>query len=77
MKFEIDFNRETDDKTLEMLGAKLVPTSAEKYGPFDKYEIEINTFEELKELIEKVDKIKNDYYSAVISFNPPTIFLDK
>jgi hypothetical protein len=72
MRFEIDFNRETDDKTIEMLGAKLEP-----YGPFEKWSIDINTFEELENLIKKVDEIKGDYYSAVISFDPPSIFLDK
>lgn len=76
MRFEIDFNNESDDKTIEMLGAKLVPTGALKYGPNEIYVIDINSIEELETLLKKVDKIKGDYYSAVISFDPPTIYLD-
>lgn len=78
MKFEIDFNSftEKDDKVLEELGAKLVPTGSNKYPPFEKYEIEINTFEELEKILEKVNMIKKDYYSAVIGFDPATIYLD-
>jgi hypothetical protein len=77
MKFEIDFNTDADDKTLEQLGAKLVPiTYAVKYGPFDKWEIELNTFEELEELLSKVDSIKKGIYSAIVSFDPPTIYLE-
>jgi hypothetical protein len=78
MIFEIDFNREPDDKMLEELGAKLVPIPyALKYGLFDKYEIELNSFEELETLLKKVDFIKKDMYSAIISFDPPVIYLDK
>lgn len=77
MNFDLDFNRENDDKTIELLGAKLVPTGADKYPPFENYMIELNTFEELESLLKKVEKIKGEYYSAVVSFDPPTIFLDK
>lgn len=78
MKFEINFNRVNDDKTLEELGAILVPIPyAVEYPQFDIYEIELNTFEELEELLSKVKSIKKDYYSAVLSFDPPCIFLDE
>lgn len=77
MWFEINFNREEDDKTLEQIGAKLEPTNSTKYPPFETYKIEINTFEELEKLLEKVKQIKSNYYSAVISYDPPTIYLDK
>jgi len=76
MTFEINFNKEQDDELLEELGAKLVPTGATKYLPFDKYVIEIEGFKELEELLAKIDKIKNSYYSAIISFNHATIYLD-
>lgn len=71
MKFEIDFNRENDDETLKDLGAKLV-----HYDEHSQYEIEINSFEELETLLQKVDSIKKDIYSAIISFDPPCIYLD-
>lgn len=78
MIFEINFNKETDDKTLEKLGAKLVSTGYfNKYPPFEVYQIEINTPEELEDLLKKVDSIKKEsFYSAIISFDPPTIYLD-
>ena len=77
MKFEIDFNTETDDKTLEQLGATLVPiTWATKVGPFEKWEIEVADFCELEALLAKVDGIKGGIYSAIISFDPPTIYLE-
>ncbi len=76
MKFEIDFNKIHDDKILEEIGATLTPTGSEKYAPFEVYKIELNSFEELEELLNKVESIKNRYYSAIISFDPPTIFLD-
>lgn len=76
MIFEIDFNKETDDKTLEEIGAKLVSTGATKYPPFEVYKIELNGFEELQQLISKLDSIKSKFYSAVVSFDPPTIYLE-
>jgi hypothetical protein len=76
MKFEINFNRENDDSVLELIGAKLVPTNSTKYPPFEIYEVELNGFEDLEELLRKVDNIKGDLFSAVVSFDPPVIFLD-
>jgi hypothetical protein len=76
MEFELDFNREVDDITIELLGAKLIPTGVTKYPPFEKWVINLETFEELEKLLEKVEKIKGKYYSAVISFDPATIYLD-
>lgn len=70
MKFAIDFNRENDDLTLKVLGAKLV-----WYEEHNQYEIDL-TFEELESLLTKVNEIKKKDYSAVISFDPPTIYLD-
>ena len=71
MFFEIDFNRENDDRVIELLGA----TQSEKAG-FVYYKINVDSFEDLQELLDTVDDLKDDSYSAVISFDPPTIFLD-
>jgi len=81
MKFEIDFNRETHDDVLQELGAKQVPDVE-----YHALEIEIKDFEELEQLENKVNKIMHnrtsdkkfrDYYSIIIGFDPPTIYLDK
>ena len=79
MLFEINFNKheERDDNYLLSLGAKYVSTGPNKYPPFEALEIELNTFEELELLLEKVDKERKGIYTALISFDNPTIFLDK
>ena len=76
MKFEIDFNREVNDKFLiEELGAKV-----ESFEDFDRLTIEVNSFEDIEELLKKVNKGLNmsisKEYSAIFSFDPPTIYLD-
>ena len=73
MIFEINFNRETDDETLELLGANLC-WSEDNDNCF--YTVEVKDFFALEELLKKVDDIKKDYYSAVITFDPPTIYFD-
>ena len=75
MKFQIDFNRESNDGLLEELGAKLITkiTREEYYY----HEIEFKTFEELEKFIEKVQEITGEYYSLVISNDPMSIYLDK
>jgi hypothetical protein len=75
MKFEINFNTETNDMLLEAIGAVLTPTGATKYPPFEIYTIELNSFDELESLLEKVNR-DGKYYSAIISYDPPTIYLD-
>jgi hypothetical protein len=79
MIFEIDFNQQhfsDDDFFLEVLGAKLVPTGAEKYPPFEKFEIELTNFEQLEEILRLVDLKYNVISTAMVSFDPPTIYLD-
>lgn len=76
MKFEINFNKENDDETLMLIGAKEESTNSTKYPPFERYVIDLNSFEELETLLAKVSKIKKDEYSAIINFDNPTIFLD-
>lgn len=80
MRFEINFNREDDNGVLKELGVKYEYFENHqdlKYEPYGAYMIEINTFEELEQLLNKVNKIKNNkFYSAIISFDPATIYFD-
>ncbi len=81
MLFEIGFNWETStekDRFIEdELGATWVKTDATKYGPFEILMVEIEDFDKLKDMLDKVDKKYDDIYSAVVSFDPPTIFFDE
>lgn len=76
MIFEIDFNHEHDDKVLVEIGANIEELPNRKYPPYELVKIELNTFEELEQLLNKVNSIKGKLYSAVIDFDPPGIFLD-
>jgi hypothetical protein len=74
MKFEINFNTETRDGVLAQLGNYI------EQEEFSYYEVELNTFEELENLVIKLNQLmfKRDFgYSALISFDPPTIYFDK
>lgn len=81
MKFDIDFNH-FDDKNntkefYEFIGAKWTNPNPD-YG---YYEIELNSFEELAELMKKINQKylgKNFGYSAVMNFEEGigTIYLD-
>lgn len=74
MKFQIDFNTKTNDKVLEEIGAKYESPWPDDAGT---YFIEINDISELEPLLKKVDLLMNDvYYSAIVSFDPPIIYLD-
>lgn len=80
MKFQIDFNepKYSNDKLLiEKLGAYYIPTGSNKYPPFEVLEIEVKDFDKLKDIIEILDRELKTYTSAVISFDPPTIYIDK
>ena len=78
MIFEIGFNRKDKNDTksfYEFIGAILNDTNKE----YNFYEIELKSFEELEQLMEKINlKYKGDTfsYSAVISFDNPCIYLD-
>lgn len=79
MRFEIDFNTGNyvnDEFLINVLGAKLEPTPSQKYPPFERCMIELNTFEELEEILRKVDKEYKCNSTALISFDSPTIFLE-
>lgn len=71
MKFEIDFNYDDNDALLEQLGAAF--EGDELLGA---YFIEIEGFDELEALLKKLDALTNDLWSAVVSFDSPTIYLD-
>ena len=81
MIFEIDWN-DTKNNDYEFLvkelGAYWVGTGSTKYAPFEVLHIEVKDFKELERLLEKVNKDRNisEHYSAVISFDDPTIYLD-
>ena len=78
MNFEIGFNREDKNDTksfYEFIGATLNDTNDE----YNFYEIELKSFEELEQLMEKINlKYKGNTfsYAAVISFDRPCIYLD-
>lgn len=76
-KFEVDFNREDDDKCLREIGAYLESTDSKKYPPFERYVINLYNFDELADILKKVDASKKGIYSAIISFDPPTIYFNK
>ena len=79
MLFEVDFDKigyYNDEFLIEKLGAYKVPTNSKKYPPFERCMIELNTFEELEEILRKVDKEHKCSSTALISFDSPTIFLE-
>jgi hypothetical protein len=72
MIFEINFNRINNDKFLiEKLGAK-----QNKDVEYYSLIIEVKDFYNLKEILKIVDNEYGDFYSAIISFDSPTIYLD-
>ena len=79
MEFQIDFNKSgyyNDEFLIEKLGAYRVPSGSTKYPPFEILNIEVRDFEHLKEILDIVDKEFGGFSDAVISYDPPTIFLD-
>lgn len=72
MIFEINFNRtDNDDFLIKKLGAKWT-----NLADYNILTIDIKDFNHLKEILDIVDKEFSDYYSAIISFDTPTIYLD-
>lgn len=72
MKFELDFNRENDDEFILHLGARW-----EDYGEYKRMVIDLDNFEDLEKLLDQVKVLRGEFYSAVVDFDPPTIYLDK
>ena len=80
MKFQICFNYSNyyNDKLLvDKLGAYYIPTGSDKYPPFEVLEIEVEDFDKLKDILDIIDGELMTYSSAEISFDPPTIFINK
>ena len=92
MKFQICFNDsnytsvlwtmccsgyDNDKLLIDKLGAYYIPTGSDKYPPFEVLEIEVEDFDKLKDILEIIDSEFNTYSSAEISFDPPTIFINK
>jgi hypothetical protein len=72
MIFEIDFNRTNDNEFLiEKLKAKQVE-GVDYYA----LTIDVKDFDHLEKILDLVDEELGDFYSAVISFDPPIIYLD-
>jgi hypothetical protein len=79
MKFQICFNDSNyhNDKLLIKLGAYYIPTGSDKYPPFEVLQIEVEDFNKLKDILDIIDGELKTYSSADISFDPPTIFINK
>ena len=71
MKFEIDFNRGYNDNLLKKLGAE-----EEHFEEWSAHFVKIEGFEDLEALLHILDSLTGSIYAAVVSFDPPTIFLD-
>ena len=79
MLFEVDFDKigyYNDEFLIEKLGAYKVSTNSKKYPPFEVLHIEVEDFKHLEKILKKVDEEFGGFSSAIISFDPPTIFLD-
>ena len=79
MRFEIDFDKigyYNDEFLIEKLGAYKVSTNSKKYPPFEVLHIEVEDFKHLEKILKIVDEEFGGFSSAIISFDPPTIFLE-
>lgn len=79
MRFEIDFNdpnKYDDNFLIDILGAELIPTGSNKYPPFDVLKIEVTDFEHLSEILKQIDTHFETISTALISFDPPTLYID-
>ena len=79
MRFQIDFNTHQeggDNFLINILGAEIIETGSVKYPPFQLLYLEVRDFEHLREILKTVDNHFGDYYSAVVSFDSATIYLD-
>lgn len=71
MKFSIDFNRHSDDKAIESLGAELV-----EYDEHYQYEVEIKDLEALRDLEKLIESKLGIKWSMIVGFDSNTIYLD-
>lgn len=73
MEYNIDFNRISDDKSLEKLKAKKLIKEGKDFGYF----ITINSIEDFQNLESQITLELGWNWSMIISFLEKTIFLDK
>ena len=79
MRFEIDFNSSDINNErwfIDNFGGVLVNTGATKYPPFEIVMVEVEDFDKLKNLLDKINKSFDCISSSVVSFDPPSIFID-
>lgn len=69
MEFQIDFNRETRDDILEKI--------AHYREPDGYYYVDLPDFKAMEELENKIKDVTGEYYSLIVGFDNPTIFIDK
>jgi hypothetical protein len=67
MEFQIDFNRETRDDILEKIA----------YEREGYYYVDLPDFKAMEELENRIKDVTGEYYSLIVGFDNPTIFLDK
>lgn len=79
MEFQIDFNNSEiqDDLFLvNVLGAKWTKTGSNKYPPFEVLKLDVKDFNQLEKILKMVDNHFKSISTALISFDPPTIYID-
>ena len=82
MKFEVAFNHDIPNarRILKELGAASEYAHHDIYPAFKYFTIELESFEDLDKLLQKVNELIGSSkvldYSAVMSFDPPAIFFD-
>jgi hypothetical protein len=78
MRFEIAFNFEHlgTYEELKELGAELVTKNANGENTYAHYEIELENFKDLEGLLKRVSFMKGWTCYALVSFDPPIIYLD-
>jgi len=76
MKFQVDFNKFSDDRLLKELGAYIVWIDSDDYT-HNYYEIEIRDLQHLLDWIKEVQTKTGKLYSAIIDIDPNTIYLDE
>jgi hypothetical protein len=79
MEFEIDFNSifiNNDSFLVDVLGAKIVETGSKKYPPFEMLKVEVKDFKHLENMLKLVDEHFQTSSTALVSFDPPTIYIE-
>lgn len=79
MIFEIEFNKDYPDTSRAEKNRILKELGADLYGIYKGGfpVIEVNTLEDMAKIEKRVHELTGEYYSLVVGFDSPTIFLDK